>query len=90
MMAGYVPYTATLSPVEAAQIRLADWRAVADAYGIQVTTRKAAWEADPTPESYREYMAAVHQYRAARDEVRVADAALTETLEGLIRARRAA
>lgn len=90
MNAAYVPYTAALSPVEAAHIRLTEARDVADAYAEQVLTRKAAWEADPTPAGYGRYQDAVHQYRAAVDAVRVADAALTEALEGSAHGRRAA
>lgn len=89
-MAGYVPYTATLSPVAAAQIRLTEWRDVTDAYAAQVLKRKAEWEADPTPASYDDYQNAVHQYRAAVTQTRVADAALTEALEGSAHGRRAA
>lgn len=62
--------------VEGAQTALTEARDVADAYAEQVTRRKGRWEANPTPDSWDEYQAAVHQYRAARDKVRVADADL--------------
>lgn len=89
-MAGYVAYTAALSPVAAAQIRLTNWRDVADAYAEQTLLRKARWEADPTPDSYGIYQDAVHQYRAAVTHVRVADAALSAALEGSADGRRTA
>lgn len=77
----YVPYTIALTAVDAAHISLAEARAVADAYAEQVITRKASWEAGPTPESFGHYQDAVAQYRAACDTARVADANLTNALQ---------
>lgn len=81
MMRAYVPYTKTLTPMQSAHIRLSEARAVADAYAECVLRRKAAWEAEPTADAWADYQAAVHQFRAAKDTVRVADAALGEALK---------
>lgn len=81
MTAAYVPYTAALGALDAAQITLTEWRDVADAYAAQVLQRRAAWESAPDPESFDRYQDAVHQYRAAQDKVRLADADLAHALK---------
>jgi len=69
------------SAVAAAQTRLTEAVDVADAYAAQVLRRKAAWEADPAPETYARYAAAAGQYRAARTHVADADAGLDDALK---------
>lgn len=67
--------------VHAAQTRLTEAVAVADAYAAQALRRKTAWEADPAPETYARYAAAASQYRAACAHVADADAGLDEALK---------
>lgn len=89
-MRAYVPYTEALTPIQAAHIRLSESRAMADAYAECMLRRKATWEAAPNADAWADYQAALHQFRAAKDTERVADANLTETLKGHARERAAA